>query len=330
MPSLRSERLEAASTRACSGRGPSVCGARSEGPAAPASVERQQRRADCSYPCDPTLPSPRRGRIIVLLLSSRERPRRRPKTRQSLWTRTDRLAARRSAPTRSCVCGEAAASPAVLGPSPEQRVGRRRRHRRRSRLGPTPLKAEASAPKPLPPQRRDDDATGSARGVAAAGPCCLERWRSGGQVAAGSLRFVCRRAGVKVPRLTLDSASLSPDGCRSVPRVSQMERDPSSRQSPAPGARIDGPHDAARRTRAALVPARLVRLAGLSGLLVRRRGTTTIRVPGVRPAPDLVARDFTAAAPNRLWAADLTEIATWEDTLYLAAVIDCYSRRCVG
>jgi putative transposase len=76
--------------------------------------------------------------------------------------------------------------------------------------------------------------------------------------------------------------------------------------------------------------ARLMRQAGLSGLLARRRGKTTIRVPGVRPAPDLVARDFNPTAPNRLWAADLTEIPTWEGTLYLAAVIDCYSRRCVG
>jgi putative transposase len=76
--------------------------------------------------------------------------------------------------------------------------------------------------------------------------------------------------------------------------------------------------------------ARLMRAAGLSGLLVRRRGTTTIRVPGVRPAPDLVGRDFNPTEPNRLWTADLTEIATWEGKLYLAAVIDCYSRRCVG
>jgi putative transposase len=76
--------------------------------------------------------------------------------------------------------------------------------------------------------------------------------------------------------------------------------------------------------------ARLMRQAGLSGLLVRRRGKTTVRVPGVRPAPDLVARDFNPSAPNRLWAADLTEIPTWEGTLYLAAIIDCYSRRCVG
>jgi putative transposase len=76
--------------------------------------------------------------------------------------------------------------------------------------------------------------------------------------------------------------------------------------------------------------ARLMRAAGLSGLLVRRRGKTTIRVPGVRPAPDLVARDFNPTEPNRLWAADLTEIPTWEGVLNLAVVIDCYSRRVVG
>jgi putative transposase len=76
--------------------------------------------------------------------------------------------------------------------------------------------------------------------------------------------------------------------------------------------------------------ARLMRQAGLSGLLTRRRGRTTIRVPGVRAAPDLVHRDFRPAGPNQLWVADLTEIQTWEGKLYLAAVIDCYSRRVVG
>jgi putative transposase len=76
--------------------------------------------------------------------------------------------------------------------------------------------------------------------------------------------------------------------------------------------------------------ARLMRAAGLSGMVRRRKGRTTIRVPGIATAPDLVRRDFAPAAPNRLWVADLTEIATWEGKLYLAAVIDCYSRRCVG
>ena len=76
--------------------------------------------------------------------------------------------------------------------------------------------------------------------------------------------------------------------------------------------------------------ARLMRQAGLSGMVRRRKGRTTIRVPGVATAPDLVRRDFAPAEPNRLWVADLTEIATWEGKLYLAVVVDCFSRRCVG
>ena len=69
--------------------------------------------------------------------------------------------------------------------------------------------------------------------------------------------------------------------------------------------------------------ARLMRQAGLSGMVRRRRGRTTIQVPGIATAPDLVRRDFRPVAPNRLWAADLTEIQTWEGKLYLAVVIDC-------
>jgi putative transposase len=76
--------------------------------------------------------------------------------------------------------------------------------------------------------------------------------------------------------------------------------------------------------------ARLMRWAGLSGMLRRRKGRTTIRVPGIATAPDLVCRDFAPTARNRLWVADLTEVSTWEGKLYLAVVLDCYSRRCVG
>jgi putative transposase len=76
--------------------------------------------------------------------------------------------------------------------------------------------------------------------------------------------------------------------------------------------------------------ARLMRRAGLSGMVRRRKGKTTIRVPGIATAPDLVRRDFAPEAPNRLWVADLTEIATWEGKLYLAVVIDAFSRRCIG
>ncbi len=75
---------------------------------------------------------------------------------------------------------------------------------------------------------------------------------------------------------------------------------------------------------------RLMRRHGLSGLVKRRKGRTTIRVPGVCPAPDLVRRDFRPAAANALWVADLTEVSTWEGKLYLAVVIDCFSRRVVG
>jgi putative transposase len=75
---------------------------------------------------------------------------------------------------------------------------------------------------------------------------------------------------------------------------------------------------------------RLMRRAGLSGQVKRRRGKTTIRVQGVRTAPDLVERDFNPTAVNRLWCADITYIRTWEGWLYLASVMDCYSRRIVG
>lgn len=75
---------------------------------------------------------------------------------------------------------------------------------------------------------------------------------------------------------------------------------------------------------------RLMRSAGLSGLIPKRRGRTTIRVPGVRVADDLVKRQFRPAAPNVLWVADITYLRTWEGWLYLCAVQDAFSRRIVG
>jgi len=75
---------------------------------------------------------------------------------------------------------------------------------------------------------------------------------------------------------------------------------------------------------------RLMRAAELSGYVKRRKGTTTIRVPGVRVADDLVERDFNPPAPNRLWASDIKYVSTWQGTLYLASVIDCFSRKVVG
>jgi putative transposase len=75
---------------------------------------------------------------------------------------------------------------------------------------------------------------------------------------------------------------------------------------------------------------RLMRKAGVSGLIPKRRGRTTIRVPGVRVADDLVQRQFRPMAPNVLWVADITYLRTWEGWLYLCAVQDAFSRRIVG
>ena len=75
---------------------------------------------------------------------------------------------------------------------------------------------------------------------------------------------------------------------------------------------------------------RLMRVDGISGQAPRRRGRTTIRLPGVRPAPDLLERDFDPPAPNLIWSADITYLPSWEGWLYLAAVMDLFSRRIVG
>lgn len=76
--------------------------------------------------------------------------------------------------------------------------------------------------------------------------------------------------------------------------------------------------------------ARLLKAAGLWGVSRRQSVTTTVRERSARPAPDLVERNFVAAAPNRLWVADITYIPTWAGFLYLAVVLDTFSRRIVG
>ena len=75
---------------------------------------------------------------------------------------------------------------------------------------------------------------------------------------------------------------------------------------------------------------RLMVAAGISGLVTRKRGRTTVRVPGVRVADDLVKRQFRPEEPNVLWIADFSYLRTWEGWLYLAAVQDAFSRRIVG
>lgn len=76
--------------------------------------------------------------------------------------------------------------------------------------------------------------------------------------------------------------------------------------------------------------ARLMRNAGLAGVSRRRSTCTTRRAERVRPAPDLVERDFSADGPDRLWVADITYVPTWAGFLYLAVVLDAFSRRVIG
>jgi putative transposase len=77
--------------------------------------------------------------------------------------------------------------------------------------------------------------------------------------------------------------------------------------------------------------ARLMREAGLVGASHRHGGpTTTRRNKDDRPAPDLVDRDFNAAGPNQLWVADITYVPTMAGFLYLAVVLDAWSRKIVG
>jgi len=76
--------------------------------------------------------------------------------------------------------------------------------------------------------------------------------------------------------------------------------------------------------------ARLMQAGGLQGVSRRKAPRTTLRKPGARPAPDLVDRDFTANRPDQLWVADITYIRTRSGFLYLAVVVDAFSRRVVG
>jgi putative transposase len=75
--------------------------------------------------------------------------------------------------------------------------------------------------------------------------------------------------------------------------------------------------------------ARLMKLARLAGVSRRRKYRST-RDKDARPAPDLVERRFTATAPDQLWVADITYVPTWEGFLYLAVVLDVFSRCIVG
>jgi putative transposase len=75
---------------------------------------------------------------------------------------------------------------------------------------------------------------------------------------------------------------------------------------------------------------RLMRANGLHGARRGRFKRTTVADPGATRAPDLVGREFAAAAPNRLWVVDFTYVATWAGFAYTAFAIDVFSRMIVG
>jgi len=76
--------------------------------------------------------------------------------------------------------------------------------------------------------------------------------------------------------------------------------------------------------------ARLMRAAAVQGVSRRKPILTTTRDRAAPPAPDLVQRNFKVEGPDRLWVADITYVPTWAGFLYLAVVLDAWSRRVVG
>lgn len=76
--------------------------------------------------------------------------------------------------------------------------------------------------------------------------------------------------------------------------------------------------------------ARVMRAARIQGVMRRYHPVTTRRDERKRPAPDLVERQFEAVAPNQLWVADITYVPTGQGYLYLAMVLDVFSRKVVG
>ena len=76
--------------------------------------------------------------------------------------------------------------------------------------------------------------------------------------------------------------------------------------------------------------ARLMAAQGIRGASRAKKRFTTRADPGAVRAPDLVNRNFTATRPDQLWVADFTYCSTWTGIVYVAFIIDVFSRRLVG
>ena len=134
------------------------------------------------------------------------------------------------------------------------------------------------------------------------------------------------RSGYYAWRKREPSARSQADEALKVQIVAIHQRSRETYGVPRVHAELEGLGERVSRKRVA----RLMRELTLEGVS-RRRGTrTTKRDQRVRPAPDLVERDFSADAPDRLWVADVTYVPTWAGFLFLAVVVDAFSRRVVG
>jgi putative transposase len=110
-----------------------------------------------------------------------------------------------------------------------------------------------------------------------------------------------------------------------IVRIHQASRGTYGRPRIHAELRYEGTRCSGKRT------ARLMREAGIRGIPAgRRHRGLTRRRPGVAPHPDLIGRRFAAPEPDRLWVADITYVPTGEGWLYLATILDCWSRLIVG
>ena len=157
----------------------------------------------------------------------------------------------------------------------------------------------------------------------------------GSDLASLPVRFMCRRLGVSPSGyyawLTRPPAARAVADAALTATIHQVHA--ASRGTygaPRVHAELTDPAGAYRLRCSQGRVARLMRCAGVVGCHRRRTRRTTVADPTAAPGEDLVQRDFTPSAPNRLWAADITYVRTWEGWLYLAVVLDCFSRRVVG
>ncbi|RRD35670.1 hypothetical protein EII31_04795 [Leucobacter sp. OH2974_COT-288] len=76
--------------------------------------------------------------------------------------------------------------------------------------------------------------------------------------------------------------------------------------------------------------ARLMRMLGIRGVVKSKKVKTTNSDPAAARHPDLVSRNFVAAAPNQLWVTDITYVTTWSGVAYVVFITDAYARTIVG